>query len=286
MSFDYESNPQSLLLPENIKYHLHLQHIFKLIKKQLRDTLPVKILEIGCGGGVNLYAIKQQFGDSVEVYGSDISHTAISFAKNLSIGEFKQGTADQCCFSEIFDIVIISDVLEHLPSIEHVIRTLETIQTGLKNSGLFYLCCPIELNPFSMHWWFNKLGIFANNTRKFYGHLIQFRRDQLVDLLQKHFSIDETRYSCHFFGQLQTLLFFVLPKEILTLFGTDVEKTFRDSNVILEQKDNKMNIISFLRNFFNILISPFMFVSYYESQLRKHDKFAANTIHVAMSKLK
>jgi len=286
MSFDYESNPQSLLLPKNIKYHLHLKHVFKLIEKQMSIELPVKILEIGCGGGVNLYAIKQQFGDNVAVCGSDISHTAISYAKNLSIGEFKQGPADRCCFPDKFDIVIISDVLEHLPSMELVIRTLEAVQSSLKSSGLFYLCCPIELNPFSMHWWFKKLGIFADNTRNFYGHLIQFRQDQLVNTLKKYFSIDETIYSCHFFGQLQTFLFFVLPKEILALFSSEVEKTFKDSTMILGEKDNKKTFISLLRSLYDIAVSPFMLVSFYESQLRKHNKFAANTMHAVMSKLK
>lgn len=282
MSFNCQAAPPPLLLPEDLKYSLHLKHICKLIEELTSSMSLVKVLEIGCGGGVNLYPIKKRYGDKVAVYGLDISPVAIDYAKKLSIGEFRQGSADQRCFSEKFDVIIISDVLEHLPGVEQVAKTLEVVQSSLTDHGLFYLLCPIEANPFSLYWWFYKTGVFSDHSRKFNGHNIQFRPEQLIEILERYFSVKELEYSCHFFGQLSVFLFFVLKREILTLFGSEIENKFRDSNMVLE--GNKF--LLFLRKLYSTLTRPLQFVAYYESQFRRYSKFAAHVLHAVMTKTK
>jgi len=280
MSFNSTIAPPPLLLRENIKYHTHLEHIFDLIDRLIDKKKPIKIFEIGCGGAVNLYSIKQKYGEMVDLYGSDIDKTAIEYSQRLSIGEFMQGNAEEKCFDETFDLIIISDVLEHLDSFEKADKTLEMVLSSLTDDGLFYLLCPIERNPLNLYWWFGKLGIFAGHSRKFNGHFIQFRCDQLIGMLGKYFIIEDLRYSCHFFGQLSVAFFFVLKREILSLFGTQVENRFRDSNMVLE----KDKFIGYVRKAYLLLTKPLNFLGYYESKLRKRDKFAAMVFHGVMTK--
>lgn len=89
-----------------------------------------KVLDIGCGNGALAYDIAEK--SQAEVVGIDLSTTNIELAKQLhshtSI-EYKVGNALKDLPQETFDVVVLSNVLEHLPNRS---QFLQQIQTSIK----------------------------------------------------------------------------------------------------------------------------------------------------------
>ncbi len=102
-----------------------------------------KVLEIGCGAGLLPLELASQ---AESVAGIDISHFVLDFAnqvkdyiqyRNVS---FQQGDAEQLAFrDETFDLVICSEVLEHLLQPQ---QTLNEIRRVLKPGGTLILTTP------------------------------------------------------------------------------------------------------------------------------------------------
>lgn len=82
------------------------------------------ILDIGCGNGYNTYKIAEKAGSIV---GIDINEDNIRSAKSSFQGnniEYIEGDATSFLFKEKFDVIILSNVLEH---IENRIKFLKQI---------------------------------------------------------------------------------------------------------------------------------------------------------------
>lgn len=105
-----------------------------------KEVLPYRgngrILDIGCGAGGYLYRL-QQWG--WETYGVEPSQTGALQAQKLGLA-VRQGMLEEAGFAaNFFDVVRMSNVLEHLPDPKH---TLGEIQRILKPDGLVYLTVP------------------------------------------------------------------------------------------------------------------------------------------------
>lgn len=105
-----------------------------------KDVLPYhgggKILDVGCGGGGYLYRLKQW---GWQTYGVEPSATGAQQARKLGL-DVRQGMLEEAGFAgAFFDVVRMSNVLEHLPNPK---RTLEEIRRILKPDGLVYLTVP------------------------------------------------------------------------------------------------------------------------------------------------
>ena len=127
-----------------------------------------KVLDVGCAGG-HLGTEIKKLGN--EVTGIDISDVLIKEAENIP---FNEG---------YFDIVILSEVIEHLffPEI-----TLEKIKNVLKKDGRLIITTP-------------NLLVFSNRVRIFFGnfeytekgiiipeHIRFFTHDSLIKFLNKN----------------------------------------------------------------------------------------------------
>lgn len=109
---------------------------FDYFIEKLKNPVGLKILDIGCGGGL----LSEEFAKhGAEVTGVDISENSIKIAQqhaklnNLEI-EYKVGIAENLPFTENFDVVVCTDVLEHVENLE---KCLSEVTRVLKPSGIF-----------------------------------------------------------------------------------------------------------------------------------------------------
>ncbi len=101
------------------------------------DLSHVRLLDIGCGGGV----LAEEFARlGCQVTGIDVSAESIAVARahartqNLPI-DYRSGSATQLPFDgNSFEVVSCCDVLEHIPDWETVVAEVERV---LKSGGLF-----------------------------------------------------------------------------------------------------------------------------------------------------
>lgn len=105
-----------------------------------KDVLPYrgsgKILDVGCGAGGYLFRLRQW---GWQTYGVEPSATGAAQARKLGL-DVRQGMLEEAGFAaEFFDVVRVSNVLEHLPD---PLRTFSEIRRILKPDGLVYLTVP------------------------------------------------------------------------------------------------------------------------------------------------
>lgn len=280
-SYDYEKCPQGITKSAVRGNNINYIFLESFIGSRIRNKKKFRILELGVGGGRNLQVIKEKFGKKVELYGTDISNSAISYARSLNIGTFIVAKADIVPFEKQFDLILIIDLLEHLSSKKEVQATLKNASKYLSTEGNIYISVPVELNIFCLTWLFSKISFTKNLTKKFYGHTLQFTPRIIVRLVNKKLILQDKFFSVHFFTQIQVLFFFYIPKILFKFFlGEKRADDFRDSNEILKEKTSTLNIIK--KNILG-LSKPLAFLGYRESLLRKRSSFASGNLHLLLS---
>lgn len=279
-NYNYNTNPQGIVKIKSIRRDYNLSCIIKIISERLKKGGTIKIFEPGCGGGRNLDFLKSIYGNAIDVYGTDISETSIKYARDNISGNFSVAKTTENCFNEKFDLIIMLDILEHLPLKGEVEETIKLAKEKISETGLLFVSCPIELNKYSIIWFFKKINFWSDLTLKYYGHTLQFTEIELLGIIKKHFNISELSYGVHFLSQFDTFLFFYLPKQLLNFIsGESGVSSFRESNIKIDDGDKLSWKSIFLKIYF-IIRSPFLFIGFYESKLRKKSKFGAMNIHI------
>ncbi len=96
------------------------RNIFNLISQLPFET----VLDVGCGQGELLVELQSSF-PHIKPYGIDISNSAIEMASaRVSQGQFWVLDTSKEHLSEQFDLVVCSEVLEHIPDDRAVLRNL------------------------------------------------------------------------------------------------------------------------------------------------------------------
>jgi SAM-dependent methyltransferase len=138
-----------------------------------------KVLDLGCGEGHVLNRLTENF----ERYGCDISEKPLYFLDNdvnTKICNLNEGFP----FNNIFDVIVCSELLEHLENPEDV---LQNISQHLKPDGLSLITIPNYKNtrlgggdPFHLHGW--KISDFCKvlkanglTVEKFYPTYFKWR---------------------------------------------------------------------------------------------------------------
>jgi SAM-dependent methyltransferase len=166
-----------------------------------------KVLEVGCGGGGMVKAIKFYRPD-LEVFGCDINQLAIKQAKKNPEGvSFRAGDALSLPYQDdSFDAVLSFDLLEHLKEPKKAVFEFYRV---LKANGLSHSFIPCEGSLWTLHGVLNRLGWQAK--RRYGGHIQEFSSGQTKDLLTNvGFKISNWRFSGHCFNQLMDVVYFTL----------------------------------------------------------------------------
>ena len=96
------------------KYGPFSRHLRRIIKKMIRPLEFKSMLDVGCGQGSFLVELQPEF-PNIKPCGIDISSSAVELARRrVPDGQFWVGYYRQA-FEEKCDLVICSEVLEHIP---------------------------------------------------------------------------------------------------------------------------------------------------------------------------
>lgn len=121
--------------------------VLALVKKLYPDRKQIKILEIGCSGGPLLKLLSSQ-GYS-QIFGVDISKQAIRLCKKRGLKKvFLMNGVKPEFDSEEFDLIIASDVLEHIRDDDKAVKEWVRI---LKKGGLIICFVPARKILWSKH---------------------------------------------------------------------------------------------------------------------------------------
>jgi SAM-dependent methyltransferase len=103
------------------------------------------ILEVGCGTGNVLRALRQTCPDAV-VIGMELWFDGLRFAQQRSAGPLVQGDVRNCPFGKPFDLIGMFDVLEHIPE---ELETLTALRETLAPNGRLMLTVPAHQSLWS-----------------------------------------------------------------------------------------------------------------------------------------
>lgn len=125
------------------------------IIKQKSKGQPLKILDVGCGTGINLESLKQ-YGD---VYGLDFSRNALRLSRSRGDAQLTLGSGDKLPFvNDNFDLVCALDVIEH---IDDDFSALKEFYRVLSPKGYLVLTVP----AFQFLW--SKHDVAAHHKRRY-----------------------------------------------------------------------------------------------------------------------
>lgn len=131
---------QSLLLPRRLWYKIKDDRIFDSIEAVGRQAKNLRILDVGCGSGILLNRL--WLNGYHDVHGIDISFPAVEFANKI-LGHKLVLWADASkplpFESGTFDVLVASEVIEHLPDFEAALLEFHRI---LKKKGCLLITAP------------------------------------------------------------------------------------------------------------------------------------------------
>jgi len=142
-SFSLEKLP----LEYDKAYHFWRQ---RYIRKYLHESKEIKIVELGCGLGHNLYALKRL--GYVDLQGIDISQEQIGIAREHLKG-VELLAANAFDFlpkqKEKYDMIIMFDLLEHMKK-DEAFEICKLSHNILRGGGRLFIRTPNALNPLSL----------------------------------------------------------------------------------------------------------------------------------------
>jgi ubiquinone/menaquinone biosynthesis C-methylase UbiE len=168
-------------------FRLALPRLQFLTKKIIKFKNIKNILDIGFGDGQLLLNLAQK--SNFNLFGIDISQKNIEktkkefINKNLKI-DLRLGKIDKIPFEdEKFDLVIASEVLEHLNDKE-LKKGLKEVKRVLKKKGIFLATLPANENLKDNLCFCPK----CNNIFHRWGHKQSFDKEKLKKLLENYFN--------------------------------------------------------------------------------------------------
>ncbi|MEM2742063.1 MAG: class I SAM-dependent methyltransferase [Nitrososphaeria archaeon] len=162
----------------------------RLIREIVSEFIRIdgaKILDVGCGEGGISIALKEV---ALQVIGLDIDHLRVKRAKVRSTEEgvdvdFIVADGLHMPFKErFFDIVILSDIMEHVPSPKDLIEESRRV---LKTKGIIYLQAPNKFSPYQIihdgHYGLFGITLLPRRIAKWYVTKIR-KRTQNYDVFE------------------------------------------------------------------------------------------------------
>ena len=117
-----------------------------------RSAADIKVLDVGCGNGSQLAIPLVR--DGFQLTGIDPHEVSILRARQLATGasnaRFLCGAVEELPSAENFDVVILSEVLEHL---HDPVQLLAQSLVHLKQDGVVIITVPNGYGEFELDWW-------------------------------------------------------------------------------------------------------------------------------------
>ncbi|MHB9155670.1 MAG: class I SAM-dependent methyltransferase [Endomicrobiales bacterium] len=160
-----------------------LDLVFGMIRK-LRPS--GSVLDVGFGNG---YLLKKLYAASYRCHGLDISKKNVAFTreefeKEGRTVELRDGPLSAVPFeNDAFDVVVASEVLEHLPSGEATVAAVREIARCLKAGGLFIGSVPADEDLGESVCFCPQCGLRFHR----WGHQQSFDREKLLSLFRERF---------------------------------------------------------------------------------------------------
>lgn len=159
-------------------------------KEVLEVTKPTKgtVLDVGCHAGTFTERLLTKL-ETKEVYGVDISSSAINLAKKrIPYGHFEVADAANLPFkNNFFDAVFCLEVLEH---VDDPIKVLKEVKRILKTGGYAVFLVPSDNKLFKIVWF---LWTFYYPVWK-HAHVQSFKNSSLEDFIKSlGFKIEQVK---------------------------------------------------------------------------------------------
>ena len=110
------------------------------------------VLEIGCGIGTETELIADTIGSSGSLLAVDLSPASVELARTRLAGrknvEFIAGDVLELTLDRQFDVIVLPDVIEHIPLEEHA-RLFANARRWVRDAGLLLIHMP---NPLYLEW--------------------------------------------------------------------------------------------------------------------------------------
>lgn len=121
------------------------EHLFKFIKHMDKN---IKILDIGCGLGHNLFVFKEL--GFKNVVGVDISPECIDFCKKKKFNVIQKDVFDFLKENKTkFNLITAFDIVEHF-SVEEASKLVRLVFQNLEDEGIFIVNVQNANNPFTL----------------------------------------------------------------------------------------------------------------------------------------
>jgi 2-polyprenyl-3-methyl-5-hydroxy-6-metoxy-1,4-benzoquinol methylase len=138
----------------NYEYHLALECLLPLLKSWGIDVNGLNVLDVGCGSGGISIAVAEK---GARCLGIDHNEERILEAEDMADryvvnAHFQSADAlrlTDC--AEPFDLIILSEVLEHLTDLLNVEKMLAWCRRQLTSEGKIYVSFPPWYSPFAGH---------------------------------------------------------------------------------------------------------------------------------------
>lgn len=178
------------------RYLKHIKILENLLKKNVfNPKKTLNILDVGCGDGVLLFLLKKHLKNyHFNLYGIDLSEEAILTAK-IKLHDarfFVSGVYETKFENDFFDILISSDVIEH---VNHPEKMLSEINRITKNNAPIVIGTPVRYTEKPL----DKM------------HVKEFFQDEFKELMLNYFSeveIIESHKLIHLLRYRKTLNIF------------------------------------------------------------------------------
>jgi 2-polyprenyl-3-methyl-5-hydroxy-6-metoxy-1,4-benzoquinol methylase len=108
----------------------------KLLRKLAAYTPGRKLLDVGCGDGQLLQTATDEGWDAV---GIDLSGGAVRLCERRGLSAFQTDFFDSSLDTRRFDVVVMSELIEHVPSPQRFLTRAEEL---LEMDGVLYLTTP------------------------------------------------------------------------------------------------------------------------------------------------
>jgi 2-polyprenyl-3-methyl-5-hydroxy-6-metoxy-1,4-benzoquinol methylase len=149
----------------------------QIIAERLNDQSEVRVLDLGSGNGAFLINLANSFKNQpVKLVGIDISKSFVDYAneaakiKNLPHLKFQCLDVDRQQLEGKFEVVVSSEVLEHLQFPQKVLKNIYKV---LSPGGGFLLSTPNGNNWIKYPFFFIKKFVEQRNTRQLESNLTQ-----------------------------------------------------------------------------------------------------------------